>query len=296
MKDTVNDLLRVGRFAPVAAYQRLAYVCGALLVASGLFHVVVFLVDGGSWEGAVSWRKPIVFGLSFGITLMTLAWFMTFLRPRKAVGWTLLGLFSVGSVLEVLLVSMQKWRGVPSHFNNSTPFDETVFSLMGALVSLLVLLTVIITARSFFPMDAPPSLAWAIRIGLVLMLVSQAVGVQMIAVGSNTFGASGALKVPHAVTLHALQVLPALALLALVFQVSSHVRMAVVAVGAAGYACLIGATMVQTYGGRGPLDVGVVTSVFALSGVALLAVSALTAVGLANPLLAVLSRRAVGHQ
>jgi hypothetical protein len=54
--------------------------------------------------------------------------------------------------------------------------------------------------------------------------------------------------------------------------------------------------MVQTYGGRGPLDVGVLTSVFALGGVALLALSALTALGLANPLVAVLSRRAVGHQ
>ena len=30
----------------------------------------------------------------------------------------------------------------------------------------------------------------------MLMLVSQAVGVQMIAEGGNTFGAAGALKVP----------------------------------------------------------------------------------------------------
>jgi hypothetical protein len=296
VKDSLNDLLRVGRFAPVTAYQRFAYVCGALLVASGLFHAVVFLVDGGPWEGPVSWRKPIVFGLSFGITLMTLAWFMTFLKPRTAVGWTVLGLFSVASLVEVFLVSMQKWRGVASHFNESTPFDGMVFSVMGALVSLLVLLTVLITVRSFFPMDAPPSLAWAIRIGLVLMLVSQSVGVQMITVGGNTFGASGALKVPHAVTLHALQVLPALALLALVFQASEHLRMAVVAVAATGYSCLVAATMVQTYGGHGPLDVGVAMSVFAIVGLVLLALSALTAVGLANPLVAVLSRRAVGQQ
>ena len=46
--------------------------------------------------------------------------------------------------------------------------------------------------------------------GLLLMLLSQAVGVQMIAEGGNTFGAAGALKLPHALTLHAVQVLPAL--------------------------------------------------------------------------------------
>jgi hypothetical protein len=291
----VNDVLRVGRFTPVTAYQRFAYVCSALLVTSGLFHGVVFLVDGGPWEGPVSWRKPIVFGLSFGITLATVAWFTTFLRPRRAVGWAVVGPFAVASVVEVALVSMQKWRGVPSHFNESTPFNGLVFSIMGALVTLLVVLTVLITVRAFFPMDAPPSLAWAIRTGLVLMLVSQSVGVQMIAVGGNTFGASGALKVPHAVTLHAIQVLPGLALLALAFQVSERLRTTVVALGATGYAALVASTMVQAFGGRGPLDVGLVTSVLALVGLVLLGLSALTAVGWANPLLAMRSRRAVGH-
>jgi hypothetical protein len=295
VRNAVHQILRVGRFTPVTAYQRFAYVCGALLVTSGLLHGVVFLVDGGPWEGPVSWRKPIVFGLSFGITLATVAWFTTFLRLRRAVGWAVVGPFTVASVVEVALVSMQKWRGVPSHFNESTPFDGMVFSVMGALVSLLVLLTVV-TVRAFFPMDAPPPLAWAIRTGLVLMLVSQSVGVEMIAVGGNTFGASGALKVPHAVTLHAIQVLPALALLALAFQASERLRTTAVVLGATGYAGLVASTMVQAFGGRAPLDVGLVTSVLALAGVALLALSALTAVGWADPLVAMRSRRAVGHQ
>jgi len=209
IKDLVKDLIRVARFTPVASYQRFAYVCGALLVLSGVFHGAVYLVDGGPWGGPVSWRKPIVFGLSFGITLMTLTWFMTFLRPRRSVGWIVLGVFAVAALGEVFLISMQKWRGVASHFNEDTVFDGLVFSIMGSLVSLVGLVTIFVAARSFFPIDAPPSLAWAIRIGLVLMLVSQAVGVQMILEGGNTFGAAGALKVPHAFTLHAVQVLPA---------------------------------------------------------------------------------------
>ena len=65
MKSLLADITRTGRFTPVESYQRFAYLCGALLVLSGAFHAVVFLVDGGSWEGPVSWRKPIVFGLSF---------------------------------------------------------------------------------------------------------------------------------------------------------------------------------------------------------------------------------------
>lgn len=277
-RDAARELVRLARFTPTASYQRFAYGCAALLIASGVFHAAVFLVDGGSWEGPVSWRKPIVFGLSFGITLATLTWFMSFLRPRTSVGWAVIGTFAVASLGEVVLISMQRWRGVASHFNESTAFDGAVFSAMGSLVTLLVLLTLIIAVWSFRAMDAPPSLAWAIRLGLVLLLVSQAVGVQMIAEGGNTFGAAGALKVPHAVTLHAIQVLPALALLAALAHAPERRALRVVALGAAGYGCLIASTMVQTYAGRRPLDLWLVTSGFALVGLGLLAASALVAV------------------
>lgn len=271
------EVRRIGRFTPVASYQRFGYVGGVLLLLSGLVHAVVFLVDGGPWEGPVSWRKPIVFGLSFGITVVTITWLMTFLRARRLTGWIIVGLFAIASLAEVFLVSLQTWRGVASHFNETTPFDASVFSFMGMLVALLVLLTVFVTVRSFVRMDAPPSLAWAIRLGLLLMLVSQGVGAQMIAEGGNTFGTAGALKVPHAVTLHAVQVLPALAILLLVAKSTERRRLRIVALGAAGYAVLIASTLVQTYDGRGPLDLSPLTSALALAGLGLLAIAGLKA-------------------
>lgn len=277
LRTLTADLGRVGRFVPVASYQRFAYVCGALLALSGVVHLGVYLVDGGPWGGPISWRKPVVFGLSFGIAIVTLGWIMGFLRPRRWSGWVVLGTLSVASVGEVFLISMQKWRGVESHFNDDTPFDTTVFSIMGNLVVLIATMIVVITVWSFVRIAAPPSLALAIRAGLLLMLLSQAVGVQMIAEGGNTFGAAGALKLPHAVTLHAVQVLPALALLLLVSDTAERHRVRVVALGTVGYACMITATMVQTYGGRSPLDVGVVPVVLALIGFALLVASALIA-------------------
>jgi hypothetical protein len=123
-------------------------------------------------------------------------------------------------------------------------------------------------------MDAPVSLAWAIRTGLVLMLASQAVGVQMIVQGGNTFGTAGDVKIPHAVTLHAVQVLPALALVLLLSNYREVRRVRIVGLGALGYAGLVASTMVQTFGGRGPLDLSVVASALALLGVGLLGVSA----------------------
>jgi hypothetical protein len=52
---------------------------GALLMLAGFFHLGVFAVDGGGWQGPLSWRKPATFGLSFGITVVTVTWLTTFL-------------------------------------------------------------------------------------------------------------------------------------------------------------------------------------------------------------------------
>jgi hypothetical protein len=275
MRELLADLVRTGRFDRVATYQRFGYLCGAALVLSGLVHAGVYLVDGGPWEGPVSWRKPIVFGLSFGITVATLTWFLGFLRLRRTVAWAVVLVLCVSSLGEVFLISMQRWRDVASHFNETTPFDGMVFSAMGMLVTVIVLVTALVAVLSFTRIDAPASLALAIRLGLLLMLVSQAVGVQMIVEGGNTYGADGALKVPHAVTLHAVQVLPALALALLVSEPVERRRMQLVGLGALGYGLLIASTMTQTYAGRGPLTLGVIPSALALLGVVALTATAL---------------------
>jgi hypothetical protein len=285
IKNLVTDLSREARFTQLESYQRFTYACGALLLLSALFHGMVFLIDGGSWEGPVSWRKPIVFGFSFGVTVVTLTWFMTLMRLGTAAGWTVAIVLGVASVGEVFLISMQKWRNVESHFNEDTRFDELVFSLMGFLVFLVALTTILITILSFMRVDAPPSLAWAIRLGLLLLLASQGVGVSMIVVGGNTFGDAGALKVPHAFTLHAAQVLPALALILRLSDSSEERRLRIVVLGAIGYAGLIAATMIQAYGGRATLDVGMISAAAALVGLGLLGVSGYTALrGIASRL------------
>ena len=273
MKDVLAESARIGRFVPVTAYQRLGYLIGVLLMTSGVFHLGVYLVDGGSWEGPLSWRKPVVFGLSFGITLLTVTWLTGFLRPRRTVGWLVVGVFGLAALGEVALISMQTWRGVASHFNDTTTFDSAVFSAMGMLVSIVALVTVVVTVWAFVRLDAPAPLALAIRLGLVLMLVSQVVGAQMIAEGGNTFGGSGALKVPHALTLHAIQVLPALALLLLASESSERRSLRTVGLGAAGYLGLISSTMVQTYAGRAPLDLNLASTALAVIVLGLLGTS-----------------------
>ena len=88
-------------------YQRLADLFGLALIATGLLHAAVWAVVGGSAAGPLSWRKPTTFGISFGLTTLTL-------------GWVAACLLCASTALEVAWASLQHARGVPSHCNTAT--------------------------------------------------------------------------------------------------------------------------------------------------------------------------------
>jgi hypothetical protein len=251
--------------------QTMLYVVGMVMLISGVLHTVVYLVTGGSWDGPLSWRKPMLFGYSFGVTEIALAWIVTFLPARRRPGWWLLGGFAASSTVEVLLITAQTWRGVPSHFNFSAPPDVAISVAMSVLASVFATVLVIITVWTFRPLAAPTDLAWAIRAGMVLLSVGQALGGLIIAVGvsqvfgppaqNTVFGAegvllgpAGVLKLPHAIALHGLQVLPALAWLASFTRWGERARRRAAAVAIAGYSCLVATSLLQTLAGRAPFD------------------------------------------
>jgi hypothetical protein len=135
------------RTRAVTPVERLCYAVGAVLFGVGLFHVGLLLVTGDSWTGPVSFRKPATFGLSFGLTLVTIAWVASYLPLGRRLRGALLGVFAAACVVEVFLISVRAWRGVPSHFNLETGFDGLVARLLAVggvvLVAVIVTLTVI---------------------------------------------------------------------------------------------------------------------------------------------------------
>jgi hypothetical protein len=78
-----------------AGYQRFLYSLAAVFFVSGVVHSAVFLVDGGAWEGPVSWRKPISFAFSFSLVAAAFSWVATWLPRRSVAGWLLFGSFWV---------------------------------------------------------------------------------------------------------------------------------------------------------------------------------------------------------
>lgn len=265
-------------------YQTFCWVLGGAVILSGLFHLGVFLVDGGPWKGPVSWRKPVTFGLSFGLTTVTLTWIASMLRQRRTLAAATVTV-AVASALEVFFVGLQKWRGVPSHFNDDTPFDSAIFSLMGLTVAVLGIAIVVITVHAFRPFDADPAMVIGVRVGMLVLIASQILGGAIIANGEiidkapqetdlAIFGAAGVMKLPHAVTMHAIQVLPILALLLTATALTSARKRRIMWIASAGYTGLIVAVLLQTFQGRAPTDLtllamGVVLASALLGGVAI---------------------------
>ncbi|RPE40142.1 hypothetical protein EDD90_3172 [Streptomyces sp. Ag109_O5-1] len=231
--------------------ERLCHATGALLVLSGLAHLVVFAVDGGPWYGPVSWRKPVTFGLSFGLTLIAVTWVTSYLRIGERLRTVLLLVFAADCVVEVGGITLQAWRGVPSHLDMETPFDTAVSMALAVGGGVLVVLLAVFAVASFRRRPAGPvGMALAVRSGFAILMVALASGAAMVARGvvlvrtghqQAAYDSTAPLKPLHGVSLHAVLVLPALAWLLSHTSWSEQGRCRVVAAAVCCYAAAVGA-------------------------------------------------------
>ena len=253
-------------------YQKFTYIIGSLMILSAFIHFGIFMSDDIPWQGPVSWRKPVTFGLSLGSTLLTLSWILNLTPKWHRLNWTLMGLLGGPMIVEYVLIVMQVRRGVPSHFNMATSFDSTVFGIMGIMIATFGFVCLTITGLTFTRLSTSQSMTWAIRIGILILAVSQFLGFMIINKGNaeaftaageyissitktaTTYGAAGSMKVPHAVTLHAIQVLPILAWLFFFTQVPERRRLQAVLIAGAGYSGLVVVTILQMFRGVAPIE------------------------------------------
>jgi hypothetical protein len=265
-----------GGWVTARPVERACYGVGAVLMISGLFHLGVLVVTGGSWQGPLSWRKPMTFGLSFGLTLITIAWVSSYIRlGRRTRSW-LLGLFAGACVLEVSLITLQAWRRVPSHFNLETPFDGLVARTLALGGGVLIAVIAVLTVASWrADPRVAPSMRLAVRAGLVALDAAVLVGAVMIASGISralggdqqaAYAVGGALKPAHAVTMHGVLVLPAMAWLLAQAGWPEHHRLGVVWLAVAGYALLAGIVVAESFAGISPLRAPAAATTLAAAG------------------------------
>ncbi|TWP53555.1 hypothetical protein FKR81_06285 [Lentzea tibetensis] len=229
--------------------RKVAYGISVVLLLSGLFHLVVFFVDGGPWEGPVSWRKAVTFGVSFGLTLASVAWVTKLLR----VGPVVLGIFTFASVMEVGLITLQAWRKVPSHFNDETAFDALVARSLAAGGGLIIFTVIWLVVAAWKARHLAPSMLLAVRVGAVTFLSAMLFGALMIARGvvltlteghQVAYATAGTWKLAHGVAMHGVLLLPLLAWLLTFTPWSEHRRTRIVGTASALYVLAIVAAAV----------------------------------------------------
>ncbi|MBS1818287.1 MAG: hypothetical protein JSU08_10180 [Acidobacteria bacterium] len=251
------------------------------LLMAGVLPIVLagLVLDPRVVTGAPAWLKPAKFAASASLYSLTLAWMLGYLtawpRLRFTASWTTATVF----VVEVAIICVQAWRGVPSHFNVGSPLDAALFSLMGTAIVIQTVASAAVgyaLMRQHIP-DA--AMRVALRAGMTIAILGASIGGLMTAptarqvqsmtegrntttVGAHTVGGDdgepgiplvgwsrdhGDLRIPHFVGLHAIQVLP---LIAWLVRRRGDSGPRVTRVAAASYAALVGLLLVQALRGE----------------------------------------------
>lgn len=269
---------------------------GAVLVASGIIHLGIYFLYGGPWEGEVSWRKPILFGISAGLTSISMGWVWASLSRWKYDGF-LSSTAAWALLIEVGLIDLQQWRGVASHFNRSTPIDSAIYNLMGLLILWVTGVIIFLTVRSFIePLSQPIPMVIAIQYGLLYLTISCLLGIVINISGDlrmqhglppTQFGAAGVPKFPHGVVIHALQWLPLLSWGAAWAHFSKTFQRRLILLASCASGLLLIYVSIVTFFGRARFDAPPALAVILYVAVAgLLGLSTVVILGVAKHILA----------
>lgn len=207
-----------------------------LLLALTLFMLANFVVFLAPWfldprvlDGAAVWTKPQKFNVSLALHFVTLA-ILAQQLPREVRSGPVLITFTyaaaVSLVLEWAYISFQAARARRSHYNFETPFEASMYALMGLGAVLLVTVAMALAVQIWRKGDkSMAGLRWGSILGLTLGFVTtmifanymsangRYVGGELDHVGATVpfFGWSrefGDLRPAHFVSLHLMQTLP----------------------------------------------------------------------------------------
>nr|MBS0037890.1 hypothetical protein [Saprospiraceae bacterium] len=213
----------------MSQFIQILYRGSKVLFYTGLFHFILALlflifmgIDSRMINQESIWLKPFRFAISIFLFTWTFAWFTHFIQKNKTTIAVLNILIALCMWIEILLISMQSFRGVGSHFNVETPFDGTVFSIMGAVIGFNAVVVGIWFVLFVFFDSGGGKYRTSIIWGLFLFLLGNLSGYLIIRYGwalpatemADKLAVVGwksglrDLRIPHAIGLHAIQVLP----------------------------------------------------------------------------------------
>ena len=197
---------------------------GSLNILISFFCLGLMSFDYTQILGVNAWVKPFKFYLSAGIFTWSISWMIYHInskRSRIICGW----LIGISTFTENCIVFYQSAKGVPSHYNNSTPFNSMLYSMMGICMSVFLLTVIYITIVFFRQRKMPISqhYSWGIRMGFLIFSIFSSIGIIMMIMKSHTIGGAdggpglkflnwstkfGDLRIAHIMSVFSLQIIP----------------------------------------------------------------------------------------
>lgn len=200
--------------------------------------------------GTPTWAKTFKFSLSLVLYAPMLIWAISLSTGRLRSLADRAGNV-VGAVLlfEMVLLLIQGARAQPMHFNYASTFDLVLWQTMTVGIFVMLVGYVVLVVAVWRSLSAQPVIAWGVRLGLLVTLIGLLQGLSMTAptsaqleamratgqvvmIGAHTVGSASAvpdsgpglpllgwstthgdLRIGHFIGLHALQILPLVALL-----------------------------------------------------------------------------------
>lgn len=235
-------------FNKLWAFNKLLTLSTLLYIVVIPIYIVAAILDPRLITNSPAFIKPLKFILSSAIYIPTFLWMLTLIQATKP--WSRRGVQAVanitalGILIENILITMQAIRGVSSHFNEATPFDDAVFDIMGATITLVAFMSLLLGIWLLFQSLPNRTIAWGIRLGVFVSFLGMMVAFLMIpptpsqigqieaggipaAVGAHSVGiedggpglpilgwstVGGDLRVAHFIGLHGMQILPLIGL------------------------------------------------------------------------------------
>ena len=138
--------------------------------------LILLPLDSRTVLNEAVWIKPLKFSISTAIYTATIVWLLGYLeRPRWLVK-TLAGLTAFALTLEMGAIIVQASRGVRSHYNQATPFDEILWGSMGAMIMLLWVTNFVILGILLFKRLDNRPFKWALVFGMIIAILGGLLG------------------------------------------------------------------------------------------------------------------------
>jgi hypothetical protein len=213
---------------------------GAIMLFASLITLGLSVFDHRLFQGVSVWHKPWKFQISTVLYWWSLTWFISyfgtteqFSLSRRFIVWMSL----IAGLFEVVYISWQGAFGLASHYNTSSPFYGAMYTAMAVFAVLLtstsgVLGYTVLRAHSqtyATSVALRHAIGWGLIISSVLGIVTGAIlggrtnsgghwvgGTTNDALGLMVLNWSrdgGDLRVAHFFALHAMQILPVMAVL-----------------------------------------------------------------------------------